>query len=147
MINTKYRIALAGVFAAGLSLTSMAAPANADDFAILDIGEGSLLTQVEGVEKGEAVDVPVTFVCPAGDTPARLSLELSEDVGGGNTATGRSKGMPIGPCSGASQTITITVGLRGSDIPFKVGKATAIATISTHSPIVDRTQEIKIKNK
>jgi len=36
MINTKYRIALAGVFAAGLSLTSMGAPANAD-LAIIDI--------------------------------------------------------------------------------------------------------------
>lgn len=58
-MNIKSRAVITGIFAAALSLMSVAAPAHAADLTILDIGNGAL------VRKRIAVEVPVTFVCPA----------------------------------------------------------------------------------
>lgn len=146
-MNTKHHINRAAVLTASVSLMFVAAPARAVDTVLLDIGQGTI------VNDGAAVDVPVTFICPTTtDNQPVLNLEISQPVGGGNTARG-GQGVVGFTCTGESQTITITVTAspkRGLFF-FKVGKATAHAILNTcpadgsACTTVDRTQEIKFK--
>jgi hypothetical protein len=148
IMNIKSRAVLTGVFAAALSLMSVAAPANAADLAVLGIGQGAL------VGKGAGVEVPVTFVCPADSVDTVLNLEVREDFGNGDFARA---GQGVGgfTCTGESQTITVTAiaTSKAGAVPLKIGKATAHAILSAcPSPTsdcntVELTTEIKIKNK
>lgn len=145
-MNLKSRASITGVFAA-LTLMSVAAPAHAADLTILDIGNGTL------VRKGIAVEVPVTFVCPADSIETGLNLEVREDYGNGDFAAA-GQGVVGFTCTGETQTITVTAPAtsKGGAVPLKIGKATATVLMQVCSPTfdcpqVEITTEIKIKNK
>ena len=82
-MSIKHHVSRATVLAAGLGLMFVAAPAQAADTVLLDIGPGTL------VADGTIVQVPITFTCPTTtDNQPVLNLELSQRVGGGKTARG-----------------------------------------------------------
>jgi hypothetical protein len=107
-------------FAAALTMTALAAPAFADG-AVTSAGPGKLLV------KGAAVNVPITFVCDAGQLYF-TQLFLSQRVNGGRLAQGADSGN-FGDCTGGSQTVTATVFSQTS--AFKKGNALAQVDIQT----------------
>lgn len=146
LMGIKHHISRATAVAASLSLMFVAAPAQAADTAILDIGQGTL------VADGTLVQVPVTFTCPTTtDNQPVLNLGLTQRIGVKSAFGGRGE---VGfACTGEPQTIVITASVsRRSEVPyFRVGKATANAILNTcpadgsECTTVDRTQEIKFK--
>jgi hypothetical protein len=144
MMNIKSRVITAGVFAASLSLMSVAAPANAAVVAILDVGQGTLL------EKGMAAEVPVTLVCDPGSVLAQADVSLHQKVSQGRVTRGF--GFTDFTCTGQSQTVTVTATVSDAvNIPFKNGIAVADVTLiacpqDSSCDVVTIRREIFLKN-
>lgn len=146
MINLRTRIVLTGLFAASLSFLSAAAPANAADPVILDVGTGHLLA------KGAAAEVPVTFICDPDSVDTLINLEVDQKVSQGRSALGG--GSVVGfVCTGGTQTITIQVGISPRlGIPYKNGIAVARVVLQACSSegvciTTNDIREIFLKNK
>jgi hypothetical protein len=117
-MNIKSRVVTTAVFAASISLMSVAVPANAAVLTALDVGQGTLL------DRGMSVDVPVTLVCDPGSVFAQVSVQVNQRVSQGRITRGF--GTTDVTCTGQSQIVTVNAPVSAPvNILFKNGTAVA----------------------
>ena len=140
-MRVRLRAALAGFAVAVGATCTVPAMAAATD---VSVGSGAL------VAKGAAVKIPTTFTCDTGQI-YNVFLVVRQRVGNG-LAVGAGGSGPYQPCTGQTQTVTVTV--TAQDRAFK--PQTAAATLNLQvcqagflgcDPLIDTTTGIRLRSK